>query len=256
MQAGTALALTSAFAAILAATHLLAGRLAPARPLRSSSWTSLAGGLAAGYVFLHLLPELARGNAEVGDELADALETTALLEVAIFVVALFGFFVFYALRWAADRAITTGREPSSAIVAGHVAAFAAYNAVVVYTVPLKLRTDVSLALVFCAIIAMHLLQTDRLLAEQFPRRFAARRSGRLLLAAGAATGALAALGRFESTVLLTLLTAFLGGALLLNVLQEELPSRTDARLGWFAVGLAVSSIVLVGLAAGGHRGAA
>lgn len=255
MSDSTALALTVVFAAVLGFLHLLGGRLPVVPRLDAAARASFAGGLVAGYVFLHTLPELARGNAEVGEQLDDRLADTALADVAIFVIALVGFVVFYALQWAAQRAIDAGREPPAAVFNGHVVAFAAYNAVVVYTLPLKLRTSLSLALVFCAIISLHLLQTDRVLSDQFPSRFA-RRHGRALLAAGAGIGALAALAGLESTLLLTTLTALLAGAILLNALQHELPGAAQARLGWFTAALVLATAVLLSIAAAGQRGAA
>ena len=60
----------------------------------------------------------------------------------------------------------------------------------------------------------------------------------------------------ETTLTLTLLAAFLGGAVLLNVLDEELPARHEVRLAWFAVGLVVAAATLTALAAVGERGAA
>ena len=81
-------------------------------------------------------------------------------------------------------------------------------------------------------------------------------SGRTPVPGFAFGGALAAYAGFETTATLTLVTAFLGGAILLNVLQEELPARSEARLGWFAAGLVITAVVLLGPAAEGHRGAA
>ncbi len=65
-----------AIAIFLAAVHLAA----PAwnrRPAASSrAAASFGGGIAVAYVFLHLLPELAAGNEEIGEALADEVTNT------------------------------------------------------------------------------------------------------------------------------------------------------------------------------------
>jgi hypothetical protein len=123
-------------------------------------------------------------------------------------------------------------------------------------VPLRLQTSPVLAVVFCAILALHLVSSDRVLREQFPRRFAEHPNTRAALAAGALGGWLLAAVLPEATVTLTLLSAFLGGAILLNVLDQELPARHEVRIGWFAAGLVIAAGVLTALAAAGERGAA
>jgi crotonobetainyl-CoA:carnitine CoA-transferase CaiB-like acyl-CoA transferase len=60
----------------------------------------------------------------------------------------------------------------------------------------------------------------------------------------------------EETLTLTLLTAFLGGAILLNVLDQELPARHEVHIAWFAASILVAAAVLTALAAAGERGAA
>jgi hypothetical protein len=67
-------------------------------------------------VFIHLLPELARGDREVATKLGDELGDAAVSHVAIFLVALPGFCVVFALQWAAEQAVREGREPSPAVL--------------------------------------------------------------------------------------------------------------------------------------------
>ena len=87
-------------------------------------------------------------------------------------------------------------------------------------------------------MATHLVATDQVLSEHFPASLTARL--RLLLAAGALGGwAAAVLLGPTSTVLVNLLTAFLGGAILLNVFNDELPPERASSFTWFTVGLAV-----------------
>src|SRR3954471_7049641 len=85
-------------AVVLAGLHLAAPRIRklPFVPERATG--SFAAGLAVAYVFLHLLPEIAAGNEAIGEALSDVIDPTPLVELGIFLVALTGFTVFYALE--------------------------------------------------------------------------------------------------------------------------------------------------------------
>jgi len=238
-----ALAITLALALLHFAAPWI--RQLPWVPERATA--SFAGGLAVAYVFLHLLPELVEGNEAIGEALFDVLETSPLLDLAIFAVALAGFTVFYGLeRRAQDlgqggAAEATERGP--ALFRLHLASFVVYNGLITYTMPLRLRTGVAFALLFTVAMGLHFVLTDRSLEEHYPVRF--KRYGRLVLGAALVVGwALAALFSPSSTVVVALLTAFLGGSILLNVFKEELPSERASSFLWFCVGLVVYSALL------------
>lgn len=76
---------------VLAAVHLLAPRIRTLPGVPERALGSFAGGLAVAYVFLHLLPELAAGQQEVGKLLEDVVEPTPLQESGIFLIAVTGF---------------------------------------------------------------------------------------------------------------------------------------------------------------------
>lgn len=262
-------------AAVLAALHLAAPRIRrlPLVPERATG--SFAGGLAVAYVFLHLLPEVAEGNEAVGEALSQVLEPTPLLDLGIFLVALCGFTVFYGLERLADRhgdagedrqstasgadrsAAGGGQGPptavrtappaaparSAAVFRLHLGSFLVYNALITYTMPLRLRTGVAFALLFTVAMALHFVLTDRGLEEHYPRQFGTR--SRLLLALALLGGwAAAALFAPSSTLLVALLTALLAGSILLNVFKEELPSNRRSSFPIFLSGLVVYSALL------------
>lgn len=238
---------------LLAALHVAAPRIRrlPLVPERVTG--SFAGGLAVAYVFLHLLPELAEGNEAIGEALSDVLEPTPLLDLGIFLVALAGFAAFYGLeRLARSRAATAGgaREPAG-VYWLHLGSFMIYNALITYTMALRLRTGVAFAVLFALAMGLHFVLTDRSLEEHYPRRFP--RSGRALLAAALLLGwGLDALFAPTSTVVVALLTALLGGSILLNVFKEELPSTGRSSYGWFLTGLAFYAALLTAVTALGE----
>jgi hypothetical protein len=227
-------------ALVLALLHLAAPRIRrlPFVPERATG--SFAGGLAVAYVFLHLLPEIAEGNESIGEALARVVEPTPLLDLGIFLVALAGFAAFYGLERLADRQQGSGTtaDAPAGVYRLHLGSFVVYNALITYTMALRLRTGVAFAVLFTIAMGLHFVLTDRSLEEHYPRRFAG--TGRLVLAAALLVGwALAAVFAPTSPVLVAVLTALLGGSILLNVFKEELPSTGRSSYGWFMVGLTV-----------------
>ena len=246
-------------AVVLAALHLAAPhiRRLPLVPERATG--SFAGGLAVAYVFLHLLPEIAEGNEAIGEALSAVVEPTPLVDLGIFLVALAGFAAFYGLQRLADRqapapartavpvgvgasdggarSTTEDRAPEPAGVYWlHLGSFMVYNALITYTMALRLRTGLAFAVLFTIAMGLHFVLTDRSLEEHYPRRFP--RSGRSLLAGALLAGwLLDALLAPTSALLVALLTALLGGSILLNVFKEELPSTGRSSYPWFLVGL-------------------
>lgn len=218
--------------------HAAAPRIRRLPLVPETATGSFAGGLAVAYVFLHLLPELAAGNEAIGDALGDAVEPTPLLDLVIFLVALAGFAAFYGLERLARRgaaAATGGREPVG-IYRLHLGSFMVYNGLITYTMALRLRTGMAFAVLFAVAMALHFVLSDRSLEEHYPRRFP--RSGRPLLATALLAGwGLDALFAPTSTVAVALLTALLGGSVLLNVFKEELPPTGRSSYRWFVVGL-------------------
>ncbi|MGY1707394.1 hypothetical protein ACI79C_22765 [Geodermatophilus sp. SYSU D00697] len=230
---------------LLAALHVAAPRIRRLPLVPESVTGSFAGGLAVAYVFLHLLPELAEGNEAIGEALSDVVEPTPLLDLSVFLVALTGFAAFYGLERLARRRAATGpggQEPAG-VYWLHLGSFMVYNGLITYTMALRLRTGLAFAVLFAVAMALHFVLTDRSLEEHYPRRFP--RSGRVLLAVALLAGwGLDALFAPTSTVVVALLTALLGGSILLNVFKEELPSTGRSDYRWFVVGLALYAALL------------
>ncbi|WP_336923390.1 hypothetical protein [Aquipuribacter sp. SD81] len=236
----------------LAVIHVFSGVLRRL-PAPERAVGSFAGGISVAYVFLHLLPEIATGNQGVAEALDDVVTETPLVELALFAVALTGFAVMYALehlgrRDGEARARTGGGRSSALLYRAHLGAFALYNVLITYSMPLRFRTGVLFALLFAVAMALHFLLTDRGLSEHYPDRFG--RSSRLVLAGALVVGLLlAAAAAPTRTLTVSVLTALLGGAVLLNVFKEELPSSGRSSMPWFLVGLGVYGVLLAAVTA-------
>lgn len=230
---------------LLAGLHVAAPRIRRLPFVPEAVTGSFAGGLAVAYVFLHLLPELAEGNEAIGEALSDVVEPTPLLDLGIFLVALAGFAAFYGLdRLARLRAAhSAGGQEAVGIYWLHLGAFMVYNGLITYTMALRLRTGVAFAVLFVIAMGLHFVLTDRSLEEHYPRRFAG--GGRVLLGLALLAGwALNALFAPTSTVVVALLTALLGGSVLLNVFKEELPPTGRSSYRWFLAGLVLYAALL------------
>jgi hypothetical protein len=232
----------------LAGLHLAAPHIRKLPLVPEGVTGSFAGGLAVAYVFLHLLPELAEGNKAIGERLEDVIEVTPLFDLGIFVVALTGFTVFYGLDRLATTRRNRGRPDSAAAYWVHLGAFAFYNTLITYTMGLRVETGYLFAILFAIAMGLHFVLTDRHLEEHYPRRFDS--SGRVVLAGALLLGwLLSVVFAPTSTVVVAILTALLGGAVLLNVFREELPSNRGSSFPWFLAGMVLYSILLALLTA-------
>lgn len=261
--------MTFAFALLLATVHLLAPKIRNLPVVPRHAATSFGGGIATAYVFMYLLPRLAEGNKAVADLFQERLSPTPLGNLLVFFVALLGFFTAYALErltlGSEGDQDAPGRpgdgdtydrpEASLPVFAFQLIFFAGYSALITYTLPTKLGAGLIPAILFAVAMAMHLVGTDQVLQERFHTRLTGRT--RLVLAAGAMTGWLAAvlLGA-GSTLLVNLLTAFLSGAILFNVVNDELPPNRHSSFAWFSAGLALYCALLTAATYGLKPGAA
>lgn len=248
-------------ALLLAGLHLAAPRLRTVPGVSERATGSFAGGLAVAYVFLHLLPELAEGNEALAEALSDTLEHTPLTELGIFLVALAGFSAFYGLERLAERHGDQAVEPervasgaprrNAGVYWVHLGSFMVYNALITYTMALRLRTGIAFAVLFTVAMGLHFVLTDRGLEEHYPRRFPA--TGRVALA-GALVGGwvLSALFAPTTALVVALLTALLSGSILLNVFKEEIPSARGASFRWFLIGLTLYAGLLAAVTALGE----
>jgi len=264
LSSGWAVAAALVSVLLLAGLHLLAPRIRRLPGVPEYASASFAGGIAVAYVFLHLLPELADGNQELREVLGEEGEASPLLGLEVFLVALVGFAVFYGLERLAERSrqeSLAGAAPGGAgrgrdqrvAVPGtgsrqvfrlHLASYLVYNGIIAYSLPLSYRTDVWFAVLFTVAMALHFVLTDRGLEEHYGSRFD-RWPPRLLLAGALVLGwLLAAIFAPTGSLVVTLLTAFLAGSILLNVFKEELPSTRRSHYGWFVGGLSAYAVLL------------
>lgn len=242
--------------AALVAVHVVTPFLRFLEGTPRSVWLSLAGGVSVAYVFVHLLPELASGEAHIR-----RVAGATFAERHVYLIALLGLAVFYGLDRMAKTArsrregvpVRGGRGAEGAAQAGtgpavfwiHMGSFAVYNALVGYLL-LHREANTPGALAFFAVaMALHFVVTDYGLNEDHKAPY--RRVGRWVLAGAVVAGFLVGVATEVSGAVIAVLTAFLGGGVILNVLKEEVPSERQSRFWAFAAGMAGYAALLLAL---------
>jgi hypothetical protein len=244
--------------ALLAVVHVVTPALRFLEGTPRSIWLSLAGGVSVAYVFVHLLPELAAGQETVGEAVGAG---AAFAERHVYLIALAGLAVFYGLdRLAKDSRserqgapVSAGRGPETRAEAGtspgvfwiHMASFGVYNLLVGYLI-LHREVMTAAALTFFAVaMALHFVVNDYGLNEDHKGPY--RRVGRWVLVVAVVVGFLVGAATEISEAAIAVLTAFLAGGVILNVLKEEVPSERQSRFWAFALGMAGYAALLLTL---------
>lgn len=207
----------------LAAVHAF-GRVRLGRRGRSA-----AAGASVAYIFLHLMPEIAAAHEARG------------LDLLFFALALAGLVAFYGLEHALRQ-----HERGHAGVAVfhlHVASFAAYSATIGYLLMHREEEGTAGLLLYAGAMALHFLASDSgLRAGQ--RAQPAHRARRVLAAAVLLGGALGLVVE-APRAWVDGLFALVAGAVVLNVLKEEVPEDRSSHFGAFALGAAFYGALLV-----------
>lgn len=208
------------------------------------------------YVFVHLLPELAAGEETVGRVAGDKL----FAEHHVYLIALLGLATFYGLdrmtqtsRSKRQGAPVRGGRGAQAAEAGtsagvfwiHIGSFAVYNALIGYLLLHREVTTLGSLAFFTVAMALHFVVTDYGLNEEHKAPY--RRVGRWVLVGAVLAGFLVGEATELSKAAVAVLTAFLAGGVILNVLKDEVPSEQQSRFWAFALGTAGYAALLLTL---------
>lgn len=222
-------------------SHSLSPWFSKRFPDKSKAFVSFAGGVSVSYVFLDMLPNLVEYNKPIGEYLLEKHWLTSFTQVSIYIVALFGFLIYYGFDLFAAR-YETQKHDNRGIYLLHLAMFSIYNVLITYTMSLRALTGITYTVLFTFAMALHLVLTDRKFSRMFPVRF--RHFGRLVLSTALFTGwFLSAVFDPIRVLFVAFMTAFLAGSILLNVFREELPNSDLASFRWFAFGSLLIAVI-------------
>ncbi len=239
--------LTAALA--LAGVHLFAPRLRFLTLVPRSRWLSVAAGVSVAYVFVHLLPELAEGQAAVDGEGAEGSEPLlGFLENHVYLVGLIGLAVFYGVErhslYSRQRNMQrTGTDCTTQDAFWlSTASFAVYNAVIGYLLLRSDLEDLTQLVLYTLALGVHFVINDFALSEH--HRDAYQRVARWVLVSAILVGWFAAIATDLPERVIALVIAFIAGGVVLNVLKEELPGERLAQFWPFAGGALAYTVLL------------
>ena len=240
--------LSAVFAVLLAIVHILSGKLRFLRATPRSRWLSFGSGISVAYVFIHILPELDNYQEEIQDTVGTQI---AFLEHHVYLLALLGLAIFYALERAAKESRqrnqkSAGRDVTTTRVFWiHMASFSVYNALIGYLLLHREQTGLTSLLFFAGAMAVHFVVNDYGLREHHKHQY--DQTGRWVLAAAIEVGWLIGKAIEIDRAAIAVLFAFLAGGVILNVLKEELPEERESHFWAFALGAAIYSALLIAL---------
>lgn len=223
-------------AAVMAAVHVGSSWLVFLDRTPRSIWLSAAGGVSVAYVFVHLLPELARLQREHFGDHVDAF---------LYLFAAAGLVAYYGLEQLAKRrgGGAAGRTPASVFWL-HLGSFAVYNLLIGYLLHEQARLEGlgGLAL-YAGAMALHFLVNDRALYRHHGALYTGR--GRWILAFATLAGWGLGLQFEVGMTWIAAAIALLAGSVVLNVIKEELPEDRESRFWAFALAAGLYAVLLV-----------
>jgi len=232
---------------VLILIHFITSKLHHIRFMSEKSIVSFGSGLTVAYVFLHMLPELVEGNEAIGKVMNQIDGLTPMTDLAIFIVALVGFNVYYGFELLARKA-SKSKHSSPLGYRLHLAIYCMYNILITYTMPLRVQTGMAFAIVFTIAMGMHFFISDISLRRHFPDYFDVK--GHYILLFSLFVGWLiSAVTEPVNVFYSSLLISFLSGSILFNVFKEEIPPENESSYGGFFVGSAIMAVVLILLTA-------
>lgn len=238
--------ITAILAVGLGVVHIVAGRLKFLDVIPRSRWLSMAGGASVAYVFVHILPDLSRGQQTI--ERYGSFGIT-FLETHVYLIALVGLVVFYGLDRAAvlsraRRAQTEGQDSTEPGVFWlHMVSFSLYNALIGYLLLHRERPGLASLLIYFFAMALHFVVNDYGLKELHKEAYES--VGRWILVGAVLVGwAVGAATQIHEAAIASLF-AFLAGGVVLNVIKEELPEERRSSFWAFLTGVAAYAVVVL-----------
>lgn len=224
----------------LALIHFFGGRLSFIGGIPRSIWLSAAGGASVAYIFLHLFPELGEGQEEI-----EELKVFDFIKHHIYLISLIGLAVFYGLERAviSSKKSDKSEELETGVFWVHIGSFAFYNALIGYILYHREEGPVQEILLFSVAMAFHFIINDYGLQEHHKEYY--RKYGRWLLVTALLVGWITGLLLPLPDAVVMMLMAFIGGAVILNVLKEELPENRKSRYWAFILGAGAYSALLL-----------
>ncbi|MBB5175103.1 hypothetical protein [Texcoconibacillus texcoconensis] len=222
---------------IYMATYLFTYQFVPSDKVKRSMWISFVGGMAASYVFVYVLPYLHEYQHSIKEDYGRLATQTEL-----YFIGLIGLIIFYGVQAYAYRSeqAQSHQEPAFWV---QVIFFTMYNVLISYSI---VSTDISeiQALFYASAIGLHFLVVAHDLWRYAPEKYIS--TGRYMMASGVLIGWVTGMWLQLSDLIEAIIFAFISGAMILNVISNELPKHREAHFPAFTIGVILyTSITMV-----------
>ncbi|WP_424355548.1 hypothetical protein [Methanobacterium sp. MBAC-LM] len=215
---------------------------------------SFSGGVASAYVFLDLLPLIENADPHLHAILGNTPLIMIFLEKAIFGVAFIGFLVFFILEYLAlksrgNKAQQTTKSlketnASKNVFFLHISLTAVVSLIICYSLRFEILTTGLGVAVYTIALSLHFFISDRSMEEHYGALYV--KYGRYLLALMPILGWSLSILFPERTSEAYVLLAFIAGAVLFNVIKDEVPRvGTGKPISFFTGALLYSGLILV-----------
>lgn len=216
--------------------HLFASQAQRLSFISHGRLLSAGGGLAIAYVFIDLLPKLSKSDVIVAQALSGVFP---YFERHVYIMALIGFLLFFAV----DRA--QNPFPSRGAVWLSLFSYSLFNFLIGYAVADKDNPEVKPLVLFTIAIALHYFTIDYSLNEAHGDEY--RRFGKWILILSMFLGWLAGQLIILAPTAIALVSAFIGGGIIMNVTRHELPKDNPNSLGALLSAAAIYTAILLAI---------
>ena len=221
---------------LLCLVQLFVGRLEFLQ--RDKGWLSFSGGAAAAYVFVYILPKLGYQQLILVGAVP-ARGWLGFLQHHAYLVAFAGFLVYFGASRAGGRvAVPADHTPMQSLrhplESMYILSAALYSLLVGYLIADYQKPGWAPLLLGTIALTLHFLGACHVVLERFGKLY--ERLIRWLLVGATIAGACIGFLTTLRPTIVALWFAFLAGAIIINVLEQELPQREHSRLGWFFAG--------------------
>jgi len=211
--------------------HLLADRLIPADRMKRNRWLSFSGGLAVSYVFIYVLPSLHERQESLEGHLRHFSMASEL-----YVFSLLGLLLFYGIQTAVDDLKQKRSKEAAPFFWVQVVFFAIYNMLIAFII-VSAEMEGGQAVFYGVAIGFHFVAVAHELYQENPKKYQSK--GRYVVASGMVLGSVIGLTLTVPSFIQSIITAFISGAMIMNVLKHEIPHEKEAHFPAFAIGVIV-----------------
>lgn len=225
---------------VIASVHILAEKTRGANPLVNSRFLSTGSGVALAYVFIDILPKLCQSDPIVRNAL---WQFFPYFEHHVYVMALLGFILFFIV----DRSERVLGKNTFLYLS--LSSYALFNFLVGYAIADKDNPEVQPLLLFTVAMVLHYFMNDYSLKTAHGKLY--NSIGRWILVSALFTGWFAGIWVEISPAGIGLVSAFIGGGVIMNVTRHELPSENPNSISAFLMAAFAYTAILLSL---GPRG--